>query len=439
MFKYFKLYNWSGIDKTLQQKPNIFLSQFSIIAIIACLIQIVNDTIYINYVAILLDLIVLLIPLTALILNEKHKHMPAKLVFTVLGTTVLFLYAAVIPKEIGVYLLFFPILTIIFLIFNNEQRIFKYGTAAFAISLLAILEITHYQPFGQYNVTDGLSVESSFYVNLAISVFIMVFSMYNIDVINRQIEQVRLDAEIELKQKNLDLKQANEELDHFVYSASHDLKAPLSSILGLINIAKYEVKEDKAMDYFGRIEDRIQRLTKFIKEVIAISRNTRTQVEKTEVNLNELIHDIVENNNYVDSVSNIEITRKTQVNHTLLLDKPRLEVVLNNLISNAIKYQDPGKENPRVIISSKISDDMLEISIADNGIGIAADQHDKIFEMFYRGEQSKEGSGLGLYIVKNMIQKLKGNIMFSSKVGEGTEIIIRLPVTQLSSLKTMTA
>nr|WP_236587521.1 HAMP domain-containing sensor histidine kinase [Marivirga aurantiaca] len=263
--------------------------------------------------------------------------------------------------------------------------------------------------------------------------------MYNIDVINRQIEQVRLDAEIELKQKNLDLKQANEELDHFVYSASHDLKAPLSSILGLINIAKYEVKEDKAMDYFGRIEDRIQRLTKFIKEVIAISRNTRTQVEKTEVNLNELIHDIVENNNYVDSVSNIEITRKTQVNHTLLLDKPRLEVVLNNLISNAIKYQDPGKENPRVIISSKISDDMLEISIADNGIGIAADQHDKIFEMFYRGEQSKEGSGLGLYIVKNMIQKLKGNIMFSSKVGEGTEIIIRLPVTQLSSLKTMTA
>ncbi len=428
MVRYLKLYNWSGIDKTLEQKPNIFLSQFALIAIITCIIQIINDTLVSNYNAVALDFILLAVFITSFLLNERRKHKAAKLVFTIFATSFIFIYAAIVPKELAIYFFFFPILTIIFLVFSNEQKRYKYSALAYSIILLVILEITDYHPFGQIDVTEGLVEESSYYVNLFISLFIMVFSMYNIDVINRKIEQIRIEAENELKQKNIDLKQANEELDHFVYSASHDLKAPLSSILGLINIAKYEVKDKNVMDYFSRIEERVARLTKFIKEVIEISRNSRTKIEKTEVNLVDLINEIIENNNYMDLSNGLYIKKNIDLERSVRIDRSRLEVILNNLVSNAIKYQNPEAKNPEVIISSRIIDEKLEIVISDNGLGIPEAQHDKIFEMFFRGEQSKEGSGLGLYIVKSMIQKIDGEMHLKSKEGVGTQMKIILPI-----------
>lgn len=428
MVRYLKLYNWSGIDKTLEQKPNIFLSQFALIAILTCVIQIINDALVGNYNAVALDVILLVVFITAFLLNERRKHKAAKLVFTIFATSFIFIYAAIVPKELAIYFFFFPILTIIFLVFSNEQKRYKYSAIAYAIILLVILEMTDYHPFGQIDVTEGLIEESSYYVNLFISLFIMVFSMYNIDVINRKIEQIRIEAENELKQKNIDLKQANEELDHFVYSASHDLKAPLSSILGLINIAKYEVKDKNVMDYFSRIEERVARLTKFIKEVIEISRNSRTKIDKTEVNLVDLINEIIENNNYMDLSNGLHIKKDIALERSVRIDRSRLEVILNNLVSNAIKYQNPEAKNPEVIISSRIIDEKLEIIISDNGLGIPEEQHDKIFEMFFRGEQSKEGSGLGLYIVKSMIQKIEGEMHLKSKEGVGTQMKIILPL-----------
>ncbi len=428
MVRYLKLYNWSGIDKTLEQKPNIFLSQFALIAIITCFIQMANDAIVGNFNAVGMDIFLLAVFIISFWLNERRKHKAAKLVFTIFATSCIFVYAAIIPKDMAIYFFFFPILTIIFLVFSNEQKRYKYGALTYSILLLATLEITNYQPFGQIDVTDGIVEESSYYVNLFISLFIMLFSMYNIDVINTKIEKIRIEAENELRQKNIDLKQANEELDHFVYSASHDLKAPLSSILGLINIAKYEVKDEKVMDYFGRIEERVARLTKFIKEVIEISRNSRTKIEKTDVDLVDLINEIIENNNYMDFGSGLNIKREIDLEKKVRIDKSRLEVILNNLVSNAIKYQNPHIEDHQVNISCRMVTDKLEIIIADNGMGIPEAQHDKIFEMFFRGEQSKEGSGLGLYIVKSMIEKIDGEMQLKSKEGIGTEIKILLPV-----------
>ncbi|GAA5031472.1 hypothetical protein GCM10011506_20670 [Marivirga lumbricoides] len=429
MLKYLKIYNWSAIDKTLEQKPNIFLSQFSVIAVLACVIQIINDAIYTNIIAVILDVSVLLVFSLAYLLNERRCHMAAKLVFCGIGTGLIFIYAAIVPKETAVYLLFFPIATIIFLIFSNEQRIYKYGVLTYVILLLLILELTDYQPLGDLNVTEGISLETSYYVNLAIALFVLIFSMYNIDLINIQIEKVRLAAERELLEKNLDLKQANEELDHFVYSASHDLKAPLLSILGLINIAKYDIKDENTLEYFVRIEDRVQRLSKFIKEVIEISRNTRTQVEKVEVDLDLLICDIIENNSFKDISADVKIEKNIELNEKVLIDRPRLEVILNNLVSNAIKYQVQDHPNPKIEIEAKLKDEILQIIVSDNGIGISHEHHDKIFEMFYRGEQSKEGSGLGLYIVKNMVEKLEGELKLASKVGEGTTITLLIPMT----------
>lgn len=428
MIRFFNLNKWSRLEKSLEEKPNILLSQFSIIAIIAALIQVVNDAFNSNLIAVSFDFIIVLIFIITFVLNEKKWHLIAKFIFIVMGTGFIFIYASVIPKTIGAYLIFFPILALIFLIFSNEERQYKYYSVIYVLILLFILELTAYQPFGEINLTEGRSEDTSFYVNMLISVFAMVFSMYNIDVINKHIDQIRLETLKELEQKNKELELANNELDHFVYSASHDLKAPLSSILGLINIAKYEVKDDNVLDYFVRIENRIERLTEFIKEVIEISRNTRTEIKTEPINLEKLIDDIIENNNYIEGMEKIEFNKHINFNSPLFTDKARMEVILNNLISNAIKYSDSTKAHCKIDITADRTQNEFQIAIADNGIGIPKDQQEKVFEMFYRGAQSKEGSGLGLYIVKNMLVKLKGEFDLQSEVGKGTKIKLTFPI-----------
>lgn len=416
------------MEKSLEQKPNILLSQFSIIAVIAALIQVVNDAFNLNFIAVAFDFIIVIIFIFTYLLNENKRHLIAKFIFIVLGTGFIFIYASVIPKTIGAYLVFFPILAIIFLIFSNEERQYKYYSVIYVLILLFILELTSYQPFGNINLTEGKSESTSFYVNMLISIFGMVFSMYNIDVINKQIDQVRLETLKELEQKNEELELANDELDHFVYSASHDLKAPLSSILGLINIAKYEVSDDKVLDYFVRIENRVERLTLFIKEVIEISRNTRTDIKNEPIEIGKLLDEIVENNNYIEGMEKIEFSKNIIFDSPLYTDKARLEVILNNLLSNAIKYSDPNKENSTIDVTVDKTEYEYQITIADNGIGIPKDQQQKVFDMFYRGAQSKEGSGLGLYIVKQMLIKLRGEFDLRSEEGEGTKIKVTFPI-----------
>ena len=310
MFRFFNLNEWSKLEKSLEQKPNILLSQFSVIAIIASLIEAVNDMIYYNYIAVFLDLALVIIFIFTFQLNEKKKHLLAKFLFIVLGNGFIFFSAGVISKSVGLYLIFFPMIAIGFLIFNNEERRLKYYSVIYVVMLLLILEIFNYQPFGDINWTFNKSEVSSFYVNMFVSVSAIVFAMYNFDVINSKIDQVRVDALSQLEQKNTELEKTNEELDHFVYSASHDLKAPLSSILGLVNIAKYEIEDKNAMDYFVRIEDRVSRLTSFIKDVIEISKNTRTEIQSESVQIEALIDDIIENNSYIEGMENIDFRKE---------------------------------------------------------------------------------------------------------------------------------
>lgn len=175
MFRFFNLNKWSKLEKSLEQKPNILLSQFSIIAVIASLIQVINDLLNINYVAVGFDLVIVGIAIATFLVNENRNHVIAKFIFIVLGTGYIFVYGAIIPKSIGVYLIFFPILAIIFLVFSNEERRYKYYSVVYVLILLFILEITEYQPFGEINLTEGKSESTSFYVNMFISLFVVVF------------------------------------------------------------------------------------------------------------------------------------------------------------------------------------------------------------------------------------------------------------------------
>ncbi|MEN7547957.1 PAS domain S-box protein [Rapidithrix thailandica] len=242
-----------------------------------------------------------------------------------------------------------------------------------------------------------------------------------VDITNRkQYEQL-------LEDKNVELEKINKELDRFVYSASHDLRAPLTSILGLLNIAKYDVKEPVGLKYLDMIKTSAERLQKFIKDLINYSRNSRTQLNIEEVNFKQLIDETFEELKFAGDWDKIRKELHFQEQDGFYTDAYRLKMIFNNLIVNSIKYHRFRQEDPYLYIDVTVNQDKVTILIKDNGRGISQDHLDHIFDMFYRAAEDSEGSGLGLYIVKETIHRLKGSIQVSSKEREGTLFTIALP------------
>ncbi len=234
-------------------------------------------------------------------------------------------------------------------------------------------------------------------------------------------------AEQELLRKNIELAKTNKELDRFVYSASHDMRAPLSSLLGLINVAE---KSDNPADLpicFSMMKKRIETMEGFIKEVTDYSRNSRLKIENTDIPLHEFFNQAFENLEYSFPKNSMRFENKIAKGLTLFSDPNRIKVVVNNLLSNAIKYTDPQKNDHIITCDAEIAMNKICIIIADNGIGIEQEHVEKIFEMFYRASDRSEGSGLGLYIVSETLQRIKGTISCKSKFGEGTTFTICLP------------
>jgi signal transduction histidine kinase len=235
-------------------------------------------------------------------------------------------------------------------------------------------------------------------------------------------------AEKITKAKNVQLRKANAELDRFVYSASHDLRAPLSSLLGLIELARKTDDKAELGTYLSMMKGRINHLDDFIKEIIDYSRNERMEVVKQPVNLYKLVEETLTSLEHLEGADKIEIQNEIPQNMILPTDAMRLKIVLNNLMNNAIKYHDHNKESPYIRITVSPSETGgLNFSVRDNGMGISSEHHDKVFNMFYRASENSKGSGLGLYIVKESLGQLGGSVSVKSELGEGSTFTVVLP------------
>jgi PAS domain S-box-containing protein len=227
------------------------------------------------------------------------------------------------------------------------------------------------------------------------------------------------------KEVEEELKIRNAELDNFVYKVSHDLRAPLSSILGLVNLASLPGNTDNPLDYIELIGTKVEHLDHFIGDVLSHSKNLKMEVTTSKVDLSQIIEKTFTDLNYLEGARTMR--RMVKVEGIDFYSDPwRIAEIFRNLISNAIKYRRLDGESE---ISVKIHTDHLrtEISFADNGIGIQEKNLAKIFEMFYRATEQSDGSGIGLYIVKNAVEKLGGQISVASKFGDGTRFTILLP------------
>ncbi len=244
--------------------------------------------------------------------------------------------------------------------------------------------------------------------------------------LNKHIAQKR-ETEKLLKEQNIELKKVNSELDSFVYSASHDLRAPLTSIQGLVGILKIsndQVEKDLCIQY---IEESITRLDTFIQNIVDYSRNSRLELKISEVDIDKLISGIFGNFHFM--MQDKKITKNLFISKQVPLfsDEMRLTIILNNLISNAIKYIDTEKEKPEITIDVIILKDSVKFIITDNGIRIEKKYIDRIFSMFFRATANNEGAGLGLYIVKEIINSFNGTINLESEFGIGTKFVVEIP------------
>jgi PAS domain S-box-containing protein len=223
-----------------------------------------------------------------------------------------------------------------------------------------------------------------------------------------------------------ELKIRNAELDNFVYKVSHDLRAPLSSILGLVNLAKLPGNTDNPLDYIEIIGGKVEHLDHFIGDVLSHSKNLKIEVTISKVDFSTVIDRTFNDLDYLEGAT--EIKKAVKVEGVEFYSDPwRISEIFRNLISNAIKYRQTDGIQSEVNIKVHVDQLRAEIVFSDNGIGIEDANLTKIFEMFYRATEQSDGSGIGLYIVKNAVDKLGGQISVWSKPDHGTRFNIILP------------
>lgn len=236
-------------------------------------------------------------------------------------------------------------------------------------------------------------------------------------------------AEKKIQKNNEELQQINQELDRFVYSASHDLRAPIASLLGLVNLLK-KTQDNEVLQLTTLQERSLHKLDYFIQDIVDYSRNKRLKVEINKIDFKKEFDATFELLYYMDNVSKIKKEFSIEGEADFYSDPFRIKIIFNNLISNAIKYSDMSKSEPFINFNVKVDADSARISVKDNGEGIDEDVKNRIFEMFFRASEKGSGSGLGLYIVKESIDKLHGKIEVNSTRFEGTEFIITIPNTK---------
>ena len=234
-------------------------------------------------------------------------------------------------------------------------------------------------------------------------------------------------SQLELKLKNAELQKANDELNKFVYSVSHDLRAPLTSIMGVINLTKLLPELKVGEEYFKMIEGRVLKLDDFIKKIIDYYKNARTETVNVKIEFKVFVNSIWDTfkNQNLSIIFNLNF----EDNIEFIGDAFRLKIIFENLISNAIKYQNPSSEIKKIDVAVEMIDDNLHIVISDNGIGINNKFLDNIFDLFYRTEDAlnAEGTGIGLYLVKETLSKIGGKVEVESQLMKGTSFYVFIP------------
>ncbi len=222
-----------------------------------------------------------------------------------------------------------------------------------------------------------------------------------------------------------ELQRVNLELENFTYHASHDLRAPLTTVMGLVNLGLKETTVEGSRNYFEMIQTRIQHLDTLLKDLVAISYNSKIEIASELFDFKKEIDLLIETLQGPHPL--VRVSKEIVQPLDFFTDATRMRTILRNLFSNSLKYHNPDNESPYLIIKVRAGLTHASIKVQDNGIGFDRTYKEKIFDMFFRATTQSNGSGLGLYIAKSMLEKINGKISVESTLHKGTTFLLTVP------------
>lgn len=406
-------------DSWTEYRQVMLSGQFGLIALCAFVFFVIVDLFRQDYTTLPVFGTGIVAIILAIRYHRIGRHCLANSILYISLILVVYLFTSSESPSNGGIVFYIPIVLGAFASFDYKHR--KLATMLALLACFMFMAATFYD-FHLLPLRD-YSPEATLFNMLVYFVVALPASMLTIYMLTRLNHR---NAK-QLLESNTLLKKSNEELDRFVYSTSHDLRAPLASVLGLINIAGNTNNVDELKKYLAMMKGRVHALDNFIKDITDYSRNNRTEISVVNINLNQMATEIWDSLKYTQRAERIRFEMDFPQDLVIESDPHRLQVILSNLISNAIRYHDHKKEQCYVRLTCKRTDKSFILSVEDNGLGIAPEYHAKIFQMFFRANENSTGSGLGLYIVNEAIAKLSGQVQLQSTPAEGSTFTVKIP------------
>jgi PAS domain S-box-containing protein len=248
-------------------------------------------------------------------------------------------------------------------------------------------------------------------------------------IFNWTILDVSRHAETEkaLKAKNDQLAKVNQQMEKFLYATSHDLRSPLTSILGLVNIMRMETKDTAILEYVSKVESSTMKLDKIIRDIMSFSKTNYQRTTSEKIDFETLVWKTLNGHRSNPALRKIHFEVNFKGDFPFFNDEEKIEIIVDNIIHNSISFYDANKGHCFIKVIITIEKERALLEVIDNGIGIGQQHFDHIFTLFYKASHHSKGAGLGLFIVKETLEKLDGSITVESEIGFGTVMRIIIP------------
>jgi len=245
---------------------------------------------------------------------------------------------------------------------------------------------------------------------------------------NEMITEINRDLDNIVTKRTSQLQEAFKELDTFFYRSSHDFRRPLTTFMGLAEVAKITLKDPAALELFAKVNETAFSLDKMLIKLQSISDVGAQQLIFREVWVKEIFDSVCDS--FREDIQKHRIKVKAQVDlKAPFISYPiMVRIILENLVENAIHFC--LTEDPYIYLRARQEGDQLIMELEDNGQGIPAAYTEKVFDMYFRANERSKGNGLGLYIVKKAVGKLNGHLDLVTRVGKGSRFIITLPMNR---------
>ncbi len=365
--------------------------------------------------------------LVVLFINHKNEIDLAGVLFNILLTGLLFLFANLLGKAVNMQVFLLYIFIGVFFTANFDKKTLLFSQMLLPFFLYITLEVTNYDLIPKLEGITAAQLEIFGIVNFSIIFITMPFLI--ILIINTYVkseEEIRIYAQ-NLQQQNIDLLTSNTALEQFAYVVSHDLRSPIASMQAILDLSKTETNLENLREYQKYQESSLKKLDEFVTDILHYSKNTKAEISYTKIDFKEFLQEVIAQHRYEDNSTAVKISIEIDQKTDFYTDTYRMGIVFNNLIANVLRYSDLKKPQPNLLIKGFCNENKAIISFIDNGIGIEKEYLEKIFDIFYRANTHAKGTGIGLYLVREYLQKIKGTVNVRSVFGEGTEFAIDIP------------